>query len=222
MPKIIAVANLKGGVGKTTIALNLASALAGRRKAKVGVIDLDLQKSAMRWARQGQGQALGFPVAFLGAGAGAIKFKNTLDQAIAQSKTDILILDTPPQLADPTMLAALTADFVLTPVGASPLDLWAAGEAVALVDEARQERGDKLPLLALVPSKLKAGTVLARELPARLAEMGPVAPIIHDRVAIIESAVLGQTVTSYAPGSPAHLEFEELGRYVLQRLKEAD
>lgn len=222
MPKIIAIANLKGGVGKTTIALNLASALAARRKAQVGVVDLDLQKSAMRWARQGDNEALGFQVAFLGAGEGAMKFKATLDQAVKQSRADILVFDTPPQLADPTMLAALIADFVLIPVGPSPLDLWAAREAVDLIEQARQERGDCLPLTALVPSKLKKGTVLARELPDQLSSMGPVSPPIHDRVAVVESAVLGRTVATYAPGSLCHQEFEELGRYVLSRLKEME
>ena len=66
----------------------------------------------------------------------------------------------------------------------------------------------------------KKGTVLARELPDQLSAMGPVSPPIHDRVAVVESAVLGRTVATYAPGSLCHQEFEELGRYVLAQLKE--
>jgi cellulose biosynthesis protein BcsQ len=39
MPKVIGVVQLKGRVGKTTLSINLAAALSGRRK--VGVLDVD-------------------------------------------------------------------------------------------------------------------------------------------------------------------------------------
>ncbi len=48
---IIAVVNLKGGVGKSTIAVNLACELAGRQS--VVVVDADSQATATDWARRG-------------------------------------------------------------------------------------------------------------------------------------------------------------------------
>jgi chromosome partitioning protein len=54
--KIVSVANMKGGVGKTTISVALAQALAaGSRPAKVLLIDLDAQANASFWLR-GQAQ----------------------------------------------------------------------------------------------------------------------------------------------------------------------
>jgi len=45
---IIAVFNSKGGVGKTTVAVNLAAAMAGPRR-RVLIVDLDSQASASLW-----------------------------------------------------------------------------------------------------------------------------------------------------------------------------
>ena len=50
MAKIICVANRKGGVGKTTLATNLAVAL--NNKGKSILIDADEQQSASKWAKQ--------------------------------------------------------------------------------------------------------------------------------------------------------------------------
>jgi chromosome partitioning protein len=60
--QIISVINLKGGVGKTTIALNLAATLAEQGQ-RVVLIDADPQQSATQWAQQGQpAGGLGPPV----------------------------------------------------------------------------------------------------------------------------------------------------------------
>ena len=46
MPKIVSFINLKGGVGKTTVAVNIASILANTHKKRVLVVDLDPQTNA--------------------------------------------------------------------------------------------------------------------------------------------------------------------------------
>ena len=222
--KIISVLNLKGGCGKTTIALNLAAALAeqGRRAL---VVDLDPQASALRWASQapdtsGPGCHLRRDVVGRPVERGAARFKDKLLEAGKRLGAAVAVLDCPPELRDPALVAALLADVVLIPGTPSPLDLWAAEAAVATAREARKERGGRLPRISLIPSKLISGTVLAREIATTLEGLGEaVSPPIHQRVALVEATVAGQTIGGYAPGSPAHLEFQALATYCAEGLK---
>lgn len=52
-PRVISIVNLKGGVGKTTLAVNLAAGLAnrqiGKRPISILLVDLDAQASASAW-----------------------------------------------------------------------------------------------------------------------------------------------------------------------------
>jgi len=220
--QIISVINLKGGVGKTTIALNLAATLA-EQGHRVVLIDADPQRSATQWAQQGTaaGGTARLPMAVhpLQAAAGAPQFKTALEQLAQAAQATLVVIDCPPELSDPALVAALLADLVLVPVTPSPLDLWAAKQAVATAQEARTLRDGSKPLISLVPSKLLPQTILARDLPAALEALGePVAPAITQRVALVEAIVLGQTIGTYAKTSPAAAEFAALARHTLRRL----
>ena len=59
--RIIAVGNLKGGTGKSTIAVNLASCLAERERS-VALIDADPQGTAAAWLREGPPPGLNLAV----------------------------------------------------------------------------------------------------------------------------------------------------------------
>ena len=95
----------------------------------------------------------------------------------------------------------------------------ALGDLTTANDELRETRDGERPKVALVPSRLIAGTVMARELPEALADFDePVAPGITQRVALAESAIVGQAIGEYAPGSKGHEEFRELARYAVRAL----
>lgn len=219
--KVVSCLNLKGGSGKTTVAVNLAAVLSDRQTVRV--LDLDPQRSATKWAAQSMepeangGICLRRDVRHV-SGSGPAAIKAELAKA-ERELVGILVLDTPPELEARALVAALVSDLVLIPVCPSPLDLWAAEAAVSTAREARAERGG-LPAIALVPSRTMASTVVSRELPASLHNLGEeVAPGIGQRVALVEAAMVGETIATYAPGSPGHCEFMELGKYVIRSLR---
>jgi chromosome partitioning protein len=212
---IISCLNLKGGCGKSTICLNLAACLSTTHK--VLVIDLDPQRSVTRWSKQSEKHLDYVHPLTLDSKKPAKQFKSDIDQLIFRSKSELVFLDTPPQLEAAALFAALVSDVLLIPTTPSPLDIWAAEKAVETGREARRERGGRKPRIVLIPSRLQAGTVLGRELSDTLTALGePVGPGISQRVALVESAISGQTIDQYAPKSPSHLEFKKLAKYILE------
>ena len=156
----IATINLKGGSGKSSTILNLGGVIheSGRKPL---LIDIDPQQSATRWAAQG-GKEFPFPVIPLKIG-NAKQFQAKIEQLQKEHKADTILFDTPPALADESLVSALLSDLVLIPITPSPLDIWAGEQAIATIKEARKERKG-LPKVAIVPSRLMPNTVLAKEI----------------------------------------------------------
>lgn len=211
---ILAIAGRKGGVGKSTIAGNLAAEFAAMGN-KVAVLDADPQHSLIAWAGQGDGM-LAACVENVADGAGSLRARAHK----AEKDADIVLIDTPPGMPEVTYQAALAADLVLLPCGPSPLDLLALKEALALALKARGERRSKKPRIRFVPSRVVMSTNLGRGLASSLKGMDKkVLPPIGQRVVVAEAVASGLTVLEYAPDSPARQEFHELAKAVEKILR---
>jgi len=205
---VVAVLNQKGGVGKTTLATNLARSL-HLEGSKVLLVDSDPQGSARDWHAAGDGQLLNV--------VGLDRPTLEKDLKSIEGGYDWLIIDGAPQAHNLTVAAIKAADVILIPVQPSPYDIWGTSDVVDLVKQ-RQEVTDGVPRAAMVVSRRVRGTKLGEEIAGALAsyELPVFEAGTTQRVIYANSAATGTTVLDAEPNGPAAEEI----RALTQELKE--
>ena len=195
MAVVITVAQQKGGAGKTTLAANLAAALAPRRR--VAVLDIDPQRSLARWhaLRAARPQAAPLTLSDLSGWRLAAE----LDRL--RRGHDVLIVDSPPQIDTDARLAVRGADLVLVPLQPSPPDLWAAEGTLALA-------GAEKRTARLVFNRAPATGRLRTAVEAEVARRGfpMLAAALGNRAGIAAAFARGLGITETAPKSVAAAE----------------
>lgn len=203
--KTIAIISQKGGAGKTTLALHLAtaSALAGRNTA---IIDLDPQASAANWSDRRQSEV---PVVL---SAHASRLVHEMKR-VEEMEGDILIIDTAPHSDSAALEAAKAADLVLVPCRPAILDLEAITNTLDLV----RTTGSRVAVVMNAVAPLGSEAKEAAEAIAALeVEVCPVQ--LRQRVAFSRALISGQSAQEFEPGGKAAQEAADLYAFMCAHL----
>lgn len=195
---IVSITNLKGGVGKSTLAQNLAVYLASKGRS-LCIADTDLeQQTSVKWGsvRSGIGEESmsQVPVYLINPDTISDQILNKLGK-----KYDLVIIDGTPALTELTTRIIIMSDLVVTPILASATDVWALDTFLKRYEEARitkQAMGGKVELYVLL-NKYNERINLDREIGETIGDMDVnlFDTKLSTRVAYKEATVQGLGVT---------------------------
>ena len=207
--KTVALVSMKGGVGKSTVAVHLGVA-AAQRGRNVALIDTDPQQSVARW---GDRRAAAVPVVLT---CPPSRLAAEL-QRCADAGTHLCIVDTPPRAGsdNAAQVAAKLAGLVLLPLRPSVLDVEAIADTAA-----RVRAVTAAPVLAVLNACAPRGQD-ADQVAAALAGVGvQVMPErIGQRIAFARSLLTGQVAQETEPGGRAAAELASVHAAILRTLE---
>jgi chromosome partitioning protein len=202
---IVALTGQKGGVGKSTTAINLAVAALGRGR-KVLLVDADPQGTVRTWGDVAAEAGHDAPTV---VAMGATMHKPGQLREIAAGY-DLVVVDCPPRHGDVQRSALMVADLAILPCGPSAADAWALAAGLEAISEARVLR-DELQACIVITRK-QGRTALGKGARAVLESSG--LPVLRtelgQRIAYQEALAAGLGVTRWAPRDGAAKEIVSL------------
>ncbi len=207
---IIAVAQRKGGSGKTTLVAHLATTWASAGH-DVALIDTDPQASLTQWYRRREER--------LGRGHTGLEFATAIGWRACGEifryarEHEIVLVDSPANADGDVRATVRTAALALVPVQPSPPDVWAT---LPTLDMAQHEGVPALLVLNRVPARAS----LTAAMRARLAEydVGLATIAVGSRVGLAAAFANGHGIAESAEGSTAAAEIAALAAEILELL----
>lgn len=200
--RVIALANEKGGVGKTSACINLACEVA-RTGATAAIIDMDPQRSTMSWGkRRGEGSNPETVSAL------PTDLDRTI-KAMRNAGVAFCFLDLPGRSAPVTSVGLKAAHLILIP--ARPFDMDLEGSKDVVAGALRLKRPYAFLMNIAPPNSNRT-----RDVTTSLRSAGhKVAPIIiHQRLAVADAVSEGKGVCEWEPKGAAAAEFANLFQWI--------
>jgi chromosome partitioning protein len=214
--RIVACANLKGGTGKSTLAVNLAC-FAAQTHGRAVLVDADPQGTASAWLDGGAaghcpaGLSVEVRPIFEAADAWAERIFRLVERGAR------IVIDMPPQLGPGFDAVLHLADALMVPVTPSAIDLRATAKTLQRLKRVQRLRGNR-PACLLVPNRVDQRTAVGRTIQQALRDLDiAVTPPISLRASHATAFSARQWIGAHAPGSPAHREMAAVAA-ALERL----
>lgn len=184
---VVVVANPKGGVGKSTVATNIAGYYASRGH-QVMLGDVDRQQSSRLWLRLRPPEAR--PIQSWDVSEGHI--------ARPPKGTTHVVLDTPAGMQGKLFQEALRlADKVVVPLSPSIFDIYATR---AFLDELAQHRKASQMQVGIIGTRVDGRTISAEKLQEFVDQLGlPVLGFLRPTQNYVHLAARGLTLSDVAP-----------------------
>lgn len=202
--KVFALANEKGGVGKTTLAAQLGVNLDIRGYYTV-VIDVDHHRGGIKrwWERRQSDYPELLKINF-------DQMRATLDQ-LRQLGVECVVIDTPGWKHEKLVELFQIADLVVVPCQPSPLDLEGTADTFSTLKEHSAKS-------VFVLNTVEKRERLSAESMLELSRNGKVAGIVHKATAMKACMGWGESLDEFEPSHPVVKEVDELTTYLLQEV----
>lgn len=224
--KIVGVVTLKGGAGKTSLAVNLACTVATWWGVETRLIDFDPQRTATDWAESlAPGKGICSNYIFNGKYTRGFNMREDvipvestcedLKTALKglPSKVELVIVDTPARVDKPSLWVAALADMILVPIEPEIGSVRAAAKTIILLREMQRSRKGS-PEILIIPNKIDKSK-MASFVQKEMSGLGNVGPAIPDSKATRSAALSGATIYDSANGRKFAENLFELGAIVI-------
>lgn len=249
---IISLLNHKGGVGKTTSAINIGAGLVELGK-KVLLVDLDpqanlslslgvpRQKETIYEALRGESELVPVPakpnldviISTLDLSGAEMELINEAGREFilrelfepVVEEYDYIIIDCPPSLGLLTLNALTSSHSVIIPLQTEFLAIQGLTKIIQVIDKVRFRLNKKLTIGGVIATMYDSRKVLNRDVVGTIEKYfgdKVFKTKIRDNVALAEAPAQRKDIFVYSPGSPGAQDYLALSQEIIERFEKVE